>query len=77
MAKISFLFFMVFTYHMCIPRFQIVDPVCIPKTKSVYPVIFVLRTISTSGTWHLTLLRPAKATYCAGGLSAPITPTSH
>ena len=41
MAKISFLFFlvifMVLMYHMGMPRFQSVCPVCIPKAKSVYP----------------------------------------
>jgi len=34
---------------MCIRRFQSVCPVYIPKTKSVYPVMFGLRTLSTSG----------------------------
>ena len=48
MAKISFLFFMVFMYHMCIPRLQSAYPVCTPTRKRVYPVMFVPRTISTS-----------------------------
>ena len=50
MANISFPFFMVFvSYHKSLPRPYSVRPVRIPTTKSVYPVMLVLRTISASG----------------------------
>ena len=35
-------------FFMYPPKFQSVYLVCVPKTKSMYPVMFVLRTISTS-----------------------------
>ena len=39
---------MVFMHHMYIPRFQSVYPVCLPKTKSVYPALTWRHAISTS-----------------------------
>ena len=51
MAKVSFFFFICFSlHHICVPRFPSAYPAGIPKPKSVYPVMFLLRTISSSGT---------------------------
>ena len=46
-------FFMVCMYHMCIPGFSSVYPVCISKTKSVCPVLVWIHSISRSGPYLL------------------------